>query len=100
MYSNLAALMPAVKQALAEVGRGDYVRILNDWQKGLGYMIGRHQGAGCWIMVLVDAEWQALSLGLRHEGTKGKSMYDWMIAHRIQEFPNGYTFADGRKSRG
>lgn len=87
MYAQLVSLMPAVKQALGEVGRGDYIRILANWQRGGRYRIA---DADSWILRLCDAEWRALSLGLRHEGTKGKSMYDWMLAHRVQEFPNGY----------
>ncbi len=83
MYAQLVALMPSVRQALAEVGRGDYVRILSDWQRGNRYRIAE---APHWIMELCDSEWRALSLGLRHEGTKGKSMYDWMIQHRVQDF--------------
>ena len=73
-------MLPLVKQLLRDVGQPSKARDISDWQQMMGYRVDR--AANHWRLEMDGEQWQALSLGLRHGGTKGSSMYDWMLNHR------------------
>lgn len=84
-WKMLDALMPALRQVLRDKGNADQARVLWDWQQGFGYRIDRAP----WTLTLDGAEWQALSRALRHQGTRGRSMYVWIGQHKSETYPNG-----------
>ncbi len=79
-WKELDAMLPLVKQLLRDVGQPSKARDISDWQQMMGYRVDR--AANHWRLEMDGEQWQALSLGLRHGGTKGSSMYDWMLNHR------------------
>ena len=76
-WKQLDILMPLVKQAVRDAGQLSQARVLSDWQRGMGYRVDRDP----WTLEMDGGQWSALSLGLRHAGTKGQSMYWWFDKH-------------------
>jgi len=86
-WKKLDALLPVVKQVLRKHNRKDMARLVADWQLSNDYRVDRLPQT--WTMELDGLTWQALSSGLRHSGTKGQSMYSWLLSKRIGEFAGG-----------
>lgn len=82
-WKVLDAIMPLVKQSLRDAGQASQARIIFEWQEGMGYRVDRQPET--WTLRLSGEEWQALSLGLRHAGSTGRSMYQWLLLHRYTE---------------
>ena len=88
-WMKLDALMTRVRRALRDNQQASQARILYDWQQGVGYRVDKCPES--WIMECDGEQWQALSCGLRHLGTEGSSMYQWLVHHRLCTFEGDRT---------
>ena len=74
-YERLVSIMPLVKHTLDKLGNKDHADLLWHWQRTLRFKIAE---APHWTVELNAMEWQALSRGLRAQGTPGRSLYEWI----------------------
>jgi len=99
-YERLVSLMPLVKHTLEKLGNKDHADLLNSWQHTLGYRIAE---APHWIVECDALVWQALSRGLRHQGTQGRTMYEWIQRNHTRYYDtrpwreNGYMPGSRRR---
>ena len=82
-YERLVSIMPLVKHTLDKLGNKDHADLLNLWQRTLRFRIAE---APHWTVELDAMEWQALSRGLRAQGTKGRSLYEWIQRNHTRTY--------------
>ena len=82
-YERLVSIMPLVKHTLDKLGNKDHADLLRLWQRTLRFRIAE---APHWIVELDALEWQALSRGLRHQGTQGRSLYEWIQRNHTRTY--------------
>ena len=74
-YERLVSLMPSIKSTLEKMGNKPHADLLHSWQRRATFRIAE---APHWTVELDALTWQALSRGLRHQGTPGRSLYEWI----------------------
>ncbi len=83
MWEQLHAILYTARNQLRARGNNSDARLLYDWQQTYQYKVVE---APHWIMELSGEEWQALSRGLRLAGTSGRSMYAWIMRHKVDTY--------------
>ena len=82
-YERLVSLMPSIKSTLDKLGNKDHADLLHSWQRSAGYRIAE---APHWTVELDAMTWQALSRGLRAQGTQGRSLYEWIQRNHTRTY--------------